>query len=428
MIAIQEHRPIDPELLQGIDLEQLRRRINYDTSRFHSSMVNLIRYEFDPEERRDGFFSYFRIGAEWLDKEQTRSVVVTPKMHDINFLEMFMTCLRTNEVADDFSSIYDIDFEARPIRSKSLSSILSALLVVQFLMTMKRIVMRGHRKGYVPRQENLSKVKGRLDIRRTERNAMLGHQERVICRYEEYLVDTTENRLLKRALIATGDLVALMREHSAYPILSAMLNHSMSAFSEVSDNGSIDLHVVKYNKLYKEYDEAIRLAKMILRKQDIAINNHHVNDVDAAPVFRIDMALLFEHYTLAKLRQTFGHDAVMYQVQGYHGRFIADFLIRKGNIRLILDTKYVDGPAKAAKNEYISQLSGYARDHVLLRHLGYDPTVETSVPIVPCVILYPNEQASTLTETSLLTHPVSHTMEFYTLPVNIPTYNTALLP
>lgn len=424
MIAIQEHQKIDPELLQGVDLERLRHRVNYDTSRFHSSMVNLIRYEFDPEENRDGFFSYFRIGAEWLDKEQTRSVVVTPKMHDINFLEMFMTCLRTNEAADDFSSIYDINFESRPIRSKALNSILSALLVVQFLMTMKRIVMRGLRKGYVPRQENLSKVKGRLDIRRTERNMMLGHQERVFCRYEEYLVDTPENRLLKRALIATGDMVALMREHSAYPVLSAMLNHSMSAFSEVSADGTVDLHVVKTNKLYKEYDEAIRLAKMILRKQDIAVNNRRVNNIDAVPVFRIDMALLFEHYTLAKLRQTLGHDAVMYQVKGYRGRFIADFLVRKGTTRLIVDTKYVDGPTKAAKNEYISQLSGYARDHVLLRYLGYDPNVEVSVPIVPCVILYPDEQATPLSESSLLTHPVSHTMEFYTLPVNIPTYNS----
>ena len=423
MTAIQEHQKIDPERLQGLDLDKLRHRVNYDTSRFDSSMVNLIRFEFDPEENRDGFFSYFRIGAEWLDKAQTRSIVVTPKMQDINFLEMFMTCLRTNELADDFSSIYDIDFEARPIQSKALSSILSALLVVQFLMTMKRIVMRGLRKGYVSRQKNLSKVKGRLDIRRTEHNVMLGHQERVFCRYEEYLVDTPENRLLKRALIATGDMVALMRDHSAYPILSAMLNQSMSAFSDVSENGTVDLHVVKSNKLYKEYDEAIRLAKMILRKQDIAVNSHHVNQLDTVPVFRIDMALLFEHYTLAKLRQIFGRDAVMYQVKGYHGRFIADFLIKKGDTRLIVDTKYVDGPNKATKNEYISQLSGYARDHVFLKKLGYDPNIESSIPIVPCVILYPNEQASVLTQSSLLTHPVSNTMEFYTLPIQIPTYN-----
>lgn len=102
---------------------------------------------------------------------------------------------------------------------------------------------------------------------------------------------------------------------------------------------------------------------MILRKQDIAVNNHSVNQLDTVPVFRIDMALLFEHFTLAKLRQTFGNDAVMYQVKGYHNRFIADFHIKKDDTRLIIDTKYVDDPNKAAKKEYISQLSDYARDH-----------------------------------------------------------------
>ena len=422
MIIIQEHRKIEPELLQGIDLEKLRTRVNYSTSRFDSSKVNLIRYEFDLEKNHDGFFSYFRIGAEWLDREQTHSIVVTPKLQHIDFLEMFMTCLRSNESADNFSSIYNIDFEAKPIESKALNSILSALLIVQFLMTMKRIVMRGLRKGYVNRHENLAKVKGRVDIRRTERNALLGHRERVFCRYEEFHVDTPENRMLKRALLVASNMVELMSEHSAYPILVAMLNQSLSAFAEVSDDCSAELHIVKTNKLYKEYAEAIRMAKMILQKQDIAINKHSAHKSDTVPVFRIDMALLFEHYTLAILRRTFGQDAVMYQMKGYHSRSIADFLIRKGNLRVIADTKYLATHINAAKNEYISQLSGYARDHVLLKLLGYEPDSDVGVPIVPCVILYPAEEAPTLTEKSLLAQPESHTMEFYTCPIEIPTY------
>lgn len=406
-----------------MNLEQLRHCINYDTSRFDSSMVNLIRFEFNPEENRDGFFAYFRIGAEWLDREQTRSIVVTPKIKDINFLEMFMTCLRTNESADNFSSIYDIDFEARPVKSKALNSILSALLAVHFLMTMKKIVMRGLRKGYVHCQENLAKVKGRVDIRRTERNIMAGHQERVFCRYDEYIADTVENRFLKKALMATSDILALMHENSAYPTLSAMLNQSLSAFSEVANTTVSDLFLTKSNKLYKEYDVALSLARMILRKQDMAINNRSTDQFDTVPVFRIDMALLFEHYVLSKLRQTFGHDAVMYQVKGSQGRFIADFLIKKGNTRLIVDTKYVDSAQKAAKKEYISQLSGYARDHVFLKLLGYDPSIQDSIPIVPCIVLYPSQQAPLLSESSLLTDPVDNTMNFYTFSVSIPTHS-----
>jgi len=422
MIAIQEHQKIDPELLKGIDLDLLRYRVNYSTSRFDSSKVNLIRYEFDPEENRDGFFSYFRIGAEWLDKEQSRSVIVTPKMKGINFLEMFMTCLRSNESSDNFAAIYDIDFDAHPICSQALSSILSALLVAQFLMAMKRIVSRGLRKGYVRREENISKIKGRLDIRRSERNIMLGHREKMFCRFEEYLVDTPENRLLKCALMVTGDMVALMREHSSHSTLTAMLNHCMSAFSEVSDVPAMKVNVVKSNKLYREYDDAIRLANMIIRRKDMAINRHGDSQYDVVPVFRIDMALLFEHYTLAKLRNTFGRNAVMYQINGSNP-FIADFLIRKGELRIIADSKYTPDSTRAAKGDYIKQLGGYSRDHRFLRLLGYDTTDADSVPVVPCLIFYPDEQAPNLSESMLLSHPVSHTMKFYTIPVSFPTYN-----
>lgn len=421
MIAIQEHYKIEPELLQGFDLEELRQRVNYRPSRFDSSMVNLIRFEFDPKKNLNGFFSYFRIGAEWLDKEQTRPVIVTPKMKDIDFLEMFMVCLRNNESADNFSAIYDIDFEARPIQSKALSSILSSLLVVQYLMTMSRIVSRGLRKGYVHREENISKVKGRLDIRRSERNVVLGHREQVFCRFEEYLVDTPENRLLKCALMVTSDMVSLMRGHSAYPTLAAMLNNCMIALSEVSYTPAMNVNVIKSNKLYREYNDAIRLANMILRRQDIAINYHRESTHDVVPVFRIDMALLFEHYVLAKLRYSFGHNAIMYQVNGSNP-FIADFLIKKGDLRIIADTKYVD-PSRVSKGDYIKQLGGYSRDHRFLKLLGYDTTDADSVPVVPCLILYPAEQAPSLNEYSILSYPVGHTLKFFTFPVRIPTYN-----
>lgn len=166
MILLNEHQKIDPDLLADVSLDDLRRRISYDTRRFEPSKLNLIRYEFDPAAGRDGFYSYYRIGAEWIDSTQSRSLTFTPKIQNIDFLEIFMTCLSTAESDDSFSDIYDIDFEARPVRSSSLSSILSPLLVVQLLMAVSRIVSRGLRRGYVSRAGNLPKVKGRVDIRR----------------------------------------------------------------------------------------------------------------------------------------------------------------------------------------------------------------------------------------------------------------------
>lgn len=423
MIDIKEHQQIDPLLLEGIDPVILRQRISYDTRCFDPSKVNLFRYEFDPAIGRDGFFSYYRIGAEWIDSAQSCPVVVTPKMQNIDFISMFMACLRSDRTSDNFSAIYDIDFDARPIRSKALNSILSPLLVVQLLMAVRRIATRGLRRGYVSRTENLAKVKGRIDMRRNERiNIINGHRERVLCRYDEYSVDTPENRLLKKALLVARDMISFMHDHRAYTTLSAMCNHCLSAFAAVSDTFDGKIPVAKSHKLYHDYNEATRIARMILRRQDIAVTRHENHPDDLVPVFRIDMALLFEHYALAIMRQTFGKNAVQYQVAGYGHRFVADFLLDTGSRRVIVDAKYIDGSSDTvAKADYIKQLSAYARDKKLLRDLGYDTDDETALPIVPCVLIYPVTGHTVLDADSLFSHPVRETVSFYTCPLAIPT-------
>ena len=426
MITIAEHQKIEDEKLEGLDLTDLRRCVNYDTSSFITSAVNLIRYEFngDKKEYRDGFYAYYRIGAEWIDKEQKRSVVVVPKIKNIDFIEMFMTCLQDNEAADNFSDIYDIDFEAKPIQSKALSSILSPLLVVQFLMVVKQIAIKGLRKGYISKTEVLPKVKGRINPRLTERYAITGHRERVHCTFDEYSVDNPENRLLKKALLISHDMISLMTDHKAYATLSAMCNHCLSVFENVSDEQSDKLPIVKSNKLYREYAEALRIAKMILRRQDVSANRNHDNSLNIVPVFRIDMALLFEHYSLAILRKAFGLSSVKYQTKGCGGRFITDFLVNSNNLKVIIDAKYVDAEERGpVKPEYIKQLSGYSRDKVILKHLGYDVKDEDSIPIVPCVIVYPSTNATLLTKDMLFSHPVKQTVKFYTYPINIPVIN-----
>lgn len=426
MITVQEHRKIDAADLPGLDPGRLRERINYDTSRFVTDKVNLIRYEFDPGEGRDGFYSYFRIGAEWLDREQTQPVAVIPKIRGIDFIGMFTTCLQTAESSDGFDSVYSIDFDAPPIRSAALSSVLSPLLVVQYLMVMKRILNRGLRRDYTPRAGNLGKVKGRPDIMRNERqNILTGHCERVFCRYDEFSADTPENRLLKRALRTSRDMVSLMRDHDSYATLSALCNHCLSHFEGVADsNISTALPRVKNSKLYREYADAIRYAVMILRRQDLAVSRHDSAMAEYVPVFRLDMALLFEHYTLALLRRSFGAESVRYQAPGFGGRFYADFLISKGSFRVIADAKYHDPETgNAVKPDYIKQLSAYARDRNLLAALGYDRRGgDDSLPIVPCVILYPDYsgRAEKPGAANLLSRPARGVVKFGSFPVAVP--------
>jgi 5-methylcytosine-specific restriction enzyme subunit McrC len=425
MIQLSEHEVVSPEKLEGLNLDSLRRRINYNTSRFVVPKINLLTCYIDEKSSDIVFSSLFRIGAEWLDSEETKSVVVTPKVKNIDFIDMFMQCLSDNEVDDKFSEIYDIDFEANPIYAPGLDSVLSPLLVVQYLMCVKRIAARGLRKGYVGREENLNKVKGRIDIRRNEyQNVMTNHRERVFCRYEEFSTDTPTNRYLKQALFVSQAMIMKMSDHRSFAPLLAMLNYCMSAFQSVSnDNAPLNVANIKHNKLYRDDTDALRMATLILRRK--ALTPDKDKSISSyVPVFRMNMALLFEHYTLAKLRRTFNR-AVLYQAKGHNGRFYPDFLIKIPNAPIIADAKYVkDYDVKSIQGEYIKQLSGYARDVALLKRLDIDCTNESKIPIVPCVILYPSISHSIFSSDSLISeeNKQNDTVKFYKCPIQIPTY------
>lgn len=425
MIQKYEHQTVTEAELDGLDLDKLRRHINYDTSHIVTSKLNLLTYNIGEQHPEGSFSALFRIGAEWLDAEQTCPIVVTPKMHNIDFIDMFMQCLSDNDADDKFAEIYDIDFDAKPIYAPGLDSVLSPLLVVQFLMCMKRIASRGLRKGYVHREGNLNKIKGRIDLRKNERqNIISNHCERVYCRYEEFSVDTPTNRYLKQVLLASQNMIMKMSDHRSFVPLLAMLNYCMSSFQCVSShNAPLSVTNIKHNKLYRDDTDALKMATLILRRKAIAINPNMREDASSyVPVFRMNMALLFEHFALAKLRQTFNR-AVIYQAKGHNGRFYPDFLITQDKQPIIADAKYIpDFSNSAIKGDYIQQLSGYARDKKLLHLLKIDCSDESLIPIVPCVILYPTTEPISLSNTDLLFAKEAATVQFYKCPIHIPTY------
>ena len=89
------------------------------------------------------------IGAQRIDGEE---MIVQPKMDNIDFMRMFSVCLSNNLSPELFSKIYDIDIDAEPIKVKTkISASLTPLLIVHFLMIMKRITARGLRSDYVDR-------------------------------------------------------------------------------------------------------------------------------------------------------------------------------------------------------------------------------------------------------------------------------------
>ena len=169
-----------------------------------------------------------------------------------------------------------------------------------------------------------------------------------------------------------------------------MLSKALAMFENVSECVQIrEVRQIKGHKLFSEYNEAVRLAKLILQRYDYSISKTSMEEENVLP-FTLDMSLLYEHYVYGLLHEAYGN-RISYQYKGETG--YPDFLYCSNGFRAILDTKYIPKyEASSLDNNVIRQLSGYSRDLPILKKLGYKNIDEESpVPNVPCIIIYPKD-------------------------------------
>lgn len=340
--------------------------------------------EFDqPFDTKSGYYASYVIGAQWFDKDKTMPLVVTTKYgcDRIDFLKMFSICFNSGIETNAFSKIYGVDMEQPRIKAPELKSVLSPLIVAHFLSVVREIVKRGLKKDYVQREENLKKVNGRIAILRNERmNVLKKRYDKVFCRYQEYSEDTVENRLIKKALNFSWQILQLNGISESMLPLQHTVQACLSAFVNVGDEIEVwEVKAIKHHKIFKEYDDAIKLAQMILHRYDYSITNITTAEEEYCPVFWIDMAMLYELYVLGLLREAYG-SKIRYQVHGHTGYpdFICD------SPKVVMDTKYIPRFECDNLDTYIvRQLSGYSRDKRI-----FQTKPESNIP---CVVIYPVE-------------------------------------
>ena len=372
-----------------------------------------------------GYYASYVIGAEWIDDKEALVVTTKRGMEEIDFLTMFMMCFSSNLSVESFAEIYNIDSEAPVIHAPSLKGVLSPLIVLHFLGVVSRI--KSLKKGYVHYSENLKKVKGHIKVMKNERKNIASKRfDRVFCDFDEYTVDIPENRLIKKALLFSSQILRTIAEnHSIGNKAKLMLSRSLALFENVSDEVQIkEVSLIKGHKLFSEYNEAVRLAKLILRRYDYSISKTSSLDENVPP-FTLDMSLLYEHYVYGLLNEAYG-DKISYQFHGKTG--VPDFLYCSTGFKAILDTKYIPKyDSSSLDNNVIRQLSGYSRDIPILRQLGYeDMDEESPIPNIPCVIIYPKEGSDVKNPfqnkklRDLCTSPVRKLARFYKVCVPLP--------
>ena len=371
--------------------------------------------------------SYF-IGADWLVKNQ-QAIYVAPKINkglqEVDYLGMLQSCLTHGDIAKNTKDLYHIKLNEPFIEIDQQMDLLTPLLVMQFLQTLKILVKKGLKQSYYKVERNLnSRIKGKVLIAQNiKKNIVRNRVANTFCSYEEFGFDTIENRVLKHTLSFVRRYLSQYPEYLGS--IKPLIDYCTPAFQSVSDEVNLyELKAVKRNSFYKEYQEALKLSKIILKRF-----GYHISEIDnssveqiSVPPFWIDMSKLFELYVLGLLKDKYG-DKILFQAKGSYGN--PDYLLIDDMQPLIIDAKYRPTYQQDKNLSYIiddiRQISGYARDVGILDKLGYHTVEEQSSSVVSCVIIYTDQDEGDKLPNSLTDGKlIEGFTKFYKVPISVP--------
>ncbi|WP_227429695.1 McrC family protein [Psychrobacter sp. I-STPA6b] len=374
--------------------------------------------------------SYF-IGADWLVKNQ-QAIYVAPKINEgdkqIDYLGMLHSCLTHGDIAKNTKDLYHIKLNEPFIEINQQFDLLTPLLIMQFLQLVKDIVRKGLRQSYYKVEHNLTcKIKGRVLVAENiNKNLTRNKPTNTYCRYDEFGFNSVENRVLKRTLKFVQRYLAKCPEY--HHSMKHLMDFCMPAFEMVSDKVNLhEMKATKRNPFYKEYQEALTLSQIILKRF-----GYHINEIEnsttqetTVPPFWIDMSKLFELYVLGLLKDKYA-EKIIFQAKGSYGS--PDYLLIDDVQPLIIDAKYKPTYQKdrGLSNiiEDIRQISGYARDKGILNKLGYHTEEVQTMNVVSCVVIYTDQREGNELPDSLTDgNAIKGFTKFYKVPIAVPILN-----
>lgn len=342
--------------------------------------------------------SYF-IGVDWISID--KAVYVAPKIDTRNidatvsdrnsvketdFIKMLFHCLRYQDVANELNELFEIKWDQPQIEIEQKRDLLTPLLVVQFLGLIKIIVRKGLKKSYYKIQNNLrSRVKGKVLVSKTlKENIFKNKNLNTICSYDEFGLNGLENRLLKLTLSFIKRYLPMYATLKTDAYIQNLFNYISPAFETVSEEVNLnDIKYTKTNPFYKEYEEALTLAKLILKRYGYNISSVDKRTITTHP-FWIDMSKLFELYVLGLLKEQFGNQIIYHPT---YNRKELDYLLL--NPPLVIDAKYKPRYLYTSILEDARQLSGYSRMKKV-----YDDLKFPKEKVIDCLIIYPNQESN----------------------------------
>lgn len=360
---------------------------------------------------------YF-IGLDWLELNKTALHVVS-KINDdsqeVDFVNMLFSALKHPDISKDIKDLFVVKWDQPLIEISQKQDLLTPFLVVEFLSLLKQIVRKGLKKSYYKVEQNLQgRVKGKVQVSKTiKQNLVKNKNLYTFCSFDEFGINNKENRLLKKALQFIKRYLPTYTKLINHKDLQNTFNYINPAFTQVSDVIEIsEIKHAKTNVFYKEYEQALYLAKLILKRFGYNITNT-VKERVQSPPFWIDMTKLFELYVLGLLKDRF-HNQVKFQFKHYGNEL--DYLLNTERYQMVIDAKYKLKYITGKDNIDIRQVSGYAR----LKKV-YEELNKNQGDVIDCLIIHPDQNGfEHLLDINLKQKEVKHYYDVYKLGVKLP--------
>ena len=233
------------------------------------------------------------------------------------------------------------------------------IFINMYLQEVRTLVKHGIKSAYIGREDNLNYYKGKLVVgEHIKQNA--AHGERFYVRYDEYLVDRAENRLVKATLLKLQNITVSAENQKE-------IRQLLTSFEMVrpSVNHQKEFSKVVIDRNTKDYDMLMRWSRVFLLNKSFTTFSGGTN----ARALLFPMEKVFESYVAQQLKKVLVDLdwEVSSQDKGYYlfdsPRQFAlrpDIVItREDGSKIILDTKWKSLVDKPRLNYGISQADMY---------------------------------------------------------------------
>ncbi len=201
------------------------------------------------------------------------------------------------------------------------------------------LIKTGLKSSYNTVEENLNLAKGKILFEKQVRKNFI-HKEKIFCSYDEYDLNSPENRIIKATLMK---LLKVSSNADNIKLISQALEYFDSI--KASSNYDSDFAKINITRDMKNYESLIEWSKIFLQNNSFT---NFAGDINSKSLlFRMDK--LFESYIAKKIRQKANSK---WKVWTQDKRFclfdnpkkfhlIPDIVITKQDgTRIILDTKW----------------------------------------------------------------------------------------